>query len=119
MARLRGLKRVVVKGTVCPADHEEGWNASSVIVVTDNDIEYAIIPDEIGVELADHLYDVVRVHGVLEGEQADRDALRAWRFDVLSYGSGDDFGRDIELDGEGYALDYLIIDVDDNEWINS
>ena len=80
MARRNKSRIVVIEGTVISATWDDDWASVGVTIVTPESEaydEYYVEPDEVGRELADHLYEFVRVYGVLHEGGSTRSVVRA------------------------------------------
>lgn len=97
----RHRRSVVVEGTVSPVTGDECWTDGAVLIIppdSDGERDYLVEADEVGRELAEHLYEFVRVQGTLHRGGFSRKIIRAKGFDVLRFGLEGDVAWDSELE---------------------
>lgn len=89
MGRKKRQKRqVAVQGTITPADWEEDRTLSRIWIVTDEDRRYEVLDNEIGQELLDYPYEVVRAWGEME-QIGGQLVFTVKRFEPLSFEEDD------------------------------
>ena len=101
MTNKRSSQQIVVEGTVSQDTWDEGWGEEGVVIVTpesDEYDEYFVEPDEVGRELAEHLFEFVRVYGTLRKNGSRRQLLRVSKFQVINTELDDDTEWNYEVE---------------------
>ena len=81
-AGLRG-EEVFLKGIVVPGDTDERLTMVSIVLSTDQELDFVIERNAKGDELFDHLRELVRVKGFIREDQPEKRMIRITAYKVL------------------------------------
>ena len=81
-AGLRG-EEVLLKGIVIPGDPDERLTMVSIVLSTDQELDFMIERDTKGDELFDHLRELVRGKGFIREDQPGKRMIRITDYKVL------------------------------------
>ena len=89
---LRG-EEVLLKGIVVPGDTDERLTMVSIVLSTDQELDFMIERDTKGDELFDHLRELVRGKGFIREDEKGRRTIRITDYEILEKG-GIETGQD-------------------------
>ena len=81
-AGLRG-EEVLLKGIVVPGDTNERLTMVSIVLSTDQELDFMIERDTKGDELFDHLRELVRGKGFIREDEKGRRMIRITDYEIL------------------------------------
>ena len=74
--RTRPSPAVTIKGIIVPANLNEDFNATSLMILADNEEDYLIAPNSMGTKLYEHLKKAVRVTGTVRKDSGGNNVIK-------------------------------------------
>lgn len=81
--RIRTSTAVTLKGIIVPANLNENFDATSLMILTDNEEDYLIAPNSVGAKLYKHLKKAVRVTGTVRKDSGGNNVIKISDYESL------------------------------------
>ena len=81
--RTRPSMAVTLKGIIVPANLNEDFDATSLMILTDNEEDYLIAPNSMGTKLYEHLKKAVRVTGTVKKDSSGNNVIKVSDYESL------------------------------------